>query len=42
MVRPGLYVTRNHGDGNPVTRVMGDSISRVMGDPVTMVTPVTL
>jgi len=38
MVRPGLYVTRNHGDGNPVTRVMGDSISRVMGDPVTMVT----
>ena len=33
MVRPGLYVTRNHGDGNPVTRVMGDSISRVMGDP---------
>ena len=22
MVRPWLYVTRNHGDGNPVTRVM--------------------
>ena len=28
----------DHGDGNPVTRVMGDSRSRVMGDPVTMVT----
>jgi hypothetical protein len=26
----------NHGDGNPVTRVMGDSRSRVMGNPVTM------
>ncbi len=36
MVRPWLYVTRDHGDGNPVTRVMGDSRSRVMGNPVTM------
>ena len=39
MVRPWLYVTRNHGDGNPVTRVMGDSISRVMGNPITMGDP---
>jgi hypothetical protein len=38
VVRPWLYVTRDHGDGNPVTRVMGDSRSRVMSDPVTMVT----
>lgn len=33
-----VIVTQNHGDSNPVTRVMGDSISRVMGDPVTIVT----